>query len=75
MSHFRVYCESCETEYHVTPTSEDFKDPPQACCFCGANLETTNVADEADDYDEEDRWDKLVDEALDDIDDWKDDEV
>jgi hypothetical protein len=56
------------------PANDDFKDPPEVCCFCGATLDTTNVVDE-DDYDEEDRWDKLVDEALDDIEDWKDDDL
>jgi len=69
MSHFRVFCESCGNEYHITPTNEDFKDPPQTCCFCGSDLENNNIADEADEYEED--WQKLVDDELDDLDDWK----
>lgn len=71
MGCFRVMCDSCDTEYYLTSTDEEFKTPPKACTFCGTELDEDNIVDETEES-EDDEWDKLIEESLDDIDDdWK----
>lgn len=72
MSTYRVLCDACDSEYHITSIVEDLKDPPQTCSFCGSELDITNVVDESDDMDD-DEWDKLIEEIEDEFDDdeWK----
>ncbi len=70
MSCYRVFCEACEAEYHITSVSEDLKDPPVTCSFCGTDLDESNVNDESEEYGED--WERLVDDELDNLDDWKD---
>jgi|LauGreDrversion4_2_1035121.scaffolds.fasta_scaffold156157_2 hypothetical protein len=67
MSKYKIFCDSCEAEYTVTPVAGDTHNEPVHCSYCGSELTDENVGThEEDDIDEE--WEKLLEE---DIDDWK----
>lgn len=69
MPTYEVVCESCDAEYSVTSLDGINIDPPAHCSYCGEALNDDLIKE----YDEdEDDWDKLSEEGLDDIDDWKD---
>lgn len=69
MTFYTVFCDDCGAEYSVAGINEELRDPPSTCTFCGTTLEEGNVNQE-EEFGEED-WEKLIDEELDNLDDWK----
>lgn len=68
MASYQVYCNDCDVECAIM-TFEGAQGVPSVCTFCGTELDDSNVREDSDD--EEDAWDKLTEESLDDLDDWK----
>lgn len=68
MTSFQIYCESCDTD--STIQIQDKKKHADFCPVCGTELEELNVS-ENDNVDEDEWMDKLIDESLEDMDDWK----
>jgi hypothetical protein len=68
MSNFIVFCESCDTEYKLVPMGDEFRDPPTVCSFCGSDLDDNNAVDSQEeldfDGDDEENWEKLVEESF-----------
>lgn len=68
MSSYRVFCNDCGAESFISFIDEDAE--AKFCPHCGSELDESDVSED-ENYDEEDAWDKLSEESLDDIDDWK----
>jgi hypothetical protein len=54
---------------------DEFRDPPTVCSFCGSDLDKNNAVDSQEelDFDEdEEDWEKLVEESFKDNSEWED---
>ena len=68
MPTYEIVCESCDAEYSVTSLDGINIDPPAHCAYCGETLNDDLIKE----YDEDENdWDKLSEEGLGDVDDWK----
>lgn len=65
MTKYKIYCGECSEEFSFTGESS-----PKYCCMCGEEVSDTDTVNETSDEDAE--WDRISNEVLDDIDDWKD---
>lgn len=71
MSSYQIFCDSCESEYSVTPY-EDGAKLPAHCCYCGSKIDEASIREESSEMESvDDEWERLSNEALDEIDDWK----
>lgn len=68
MSSYRVFCNDCGAESFISFIDENAE--AKFCPQCASELDESDVSED-ENYDEEDVWDKLSEESLDDIDDWK----
>jgi len=60
MTTYNVFCDTCETEYSVTPSEGVDKGIPTNCSYCGSNIAEETITEK----DEElpDGWmDELID--------------
>jgi hypothetical protein len=68
MSTYKVFChEGCEAEYTVTPFEGDTNTVPVHCSYCGIELIDECIGLSDDDFNDEE-WNKLSEESLED---WK----
>lgn len=70
MSIYQIYCSACEVEYSIQPI-EDIKDIPCFCAYCSSEIDESNIREEEYIDEEEESWNKLSEESLDELDDWK----
>lgn len=68
MPSYQLYCNDCDTECALM-TFEDLNQSPAFCSFCGNELDESNVREDT--GDDEDEWDRLSEESLGELDDWK----
>ena len=70
MPAFRTFCGSCgaETEMYV---QHDVDSLPKVCTFCGTKFGIDDVSVEDLGEGEYDEWEKLVDDAISDNEEWK----
>jgi uncharacterized Zn finger protein (UPF0148 family) len=66
MTVFEIFCESCNTDSYV-----ESKQPPKFCPVCGTEVDDTNIAEEEWQEDVDSEWDRISEESLRDLDDWK----
>jgi uncharacterized Zn finger protein (UPF0148 family) len=66
MTGFELFCESCGIDSYV-----ESQKPPKFCPVCGSEMDDTNIAEEEWQEDVENEWDRLSEESLRDLDDWK----
>lgn len=66
MSSYRVFCVECGADCSIEFIDTDAE--PKFCPHCAAELDESDVGEE---FDEEAEWDKLTEDSLDDLDDWK----
>lgn len=66
MTVFEIFCESCNTDSFV-----ESKQPPKFCPVCGSEVDDTNIAEEEWQEDVDSEWDRITEDSLRDIDDWK----
>lgn len=66
MTVFEIFCESCNTDSFV-----ESKQPPKFCPVCGSEVDDTNIAEEEWQEDVDEEWDRITEDSLRDIDDWK----
>jgi len=66
MTVFEIFCESCNSDSHV-----ESKQPPKFCPVCGTEVDDTNIAEEEWQEDVDEEWDRISEDSLRDIDDWK----
>jgi hypothetical protein len=66
MTVFEIFCESCNIDSHVESTQ-----PPKFCPICGTEVDDTNIAEEEWQEDVDEEWNKISEDSLRDIDDWK----
>lgn len=66
MTVFEIFCESCNTDSFV-----ESKQPPKFCPVCGSEVDDTNIAEEEWQEDVDEEWDRISEDSLRYIDDWK----
>jgi hypothetical protein len=66
MTVFEIFCESCNIDSHVESAQ-----PPKFCPICGTEVDDTNIAEEEWQEDVDEEWNKISEDSLRDIDDWK----
>lgn len=66
MTVFEIFCESCNTDSRV-----ESKQPPKFCPVCGTEVDDMNIAEEEWQEDVDEEWNKISEDSLRDIDDWK----
>lgn len=66
MTVFEIFCESCNTDAFI-----ESKKPPKFCPVCGSEVDDTNIAEEEWEADVDEEWDRIAEDSLRDIDDWK----
>lgn len=70
MPSYQVYCTSCDGECSIS-VLEGVQATPSFCALCGTELEESNVREDEIVYDDEEAWNRLSEESLGDLDDWK----
>lgn len=68
MASYQVYCNECDVECSIM-TFERIQSVPSVCSFCGTELDDSNVREDTSGDEEE--WDRLSEESLGELDDWK----
>ena len=66
MTVFEIFCESCNNDSYV-----ESKQPAKFCPVCGTEVDDTNIAEEEWQEDVDEEWDRISEDSLRDIDDWK----
>ncbi len=67
MSSYRVFCNDCGVESFISFIEEGAE--AKFCPQCASELDESDISED-EDFDE-DAWDRLSEESLDDLDDWK----
>lgn len=70
MASYQVYCIECDIECSIM-TFEEIKNVPSICTFCGTELDDSNVREDTVEEGDEETWNRLSEESLDELDDWK----
>lgn len=68
MSSYRIFCTGCGADCVIEFIDTDAE--PKFCPHCATELDESDVSEDKD-FDEEAEWNRLSEESLDDIDDWK----
>ena len=66
MTVFEIFCESCNNDSYV-----ESKQPAKFCPVCGTEVDDTNIAEEEWQENVDEEWDRISEDSLRDIDDWK----
>jgi DNA-directed RNA polymerase subunit RPC12/RpoP len=59
MTTYNVFCDTCETEYSVTPSAGVSDLIPTNCSYCGSQILEETITEVEDDWTDED-WDSLI---------------
>ena len=58
MSTYKIFCDSCEAEFSITPLAGSDARPTN-CAYCGSEIAEETISEKDEEWADED-WDKLI---------------
>jgi rRNA maturation endonuclease Nob1 len=58
MSTYKIFCDSCEAEFSITPLAGGDNTTPTHCAYCGSPVTEETISEAEEDWDKllEDEW-------------------